>query len=147
MGDNLILTDQRKVPLEWKDYNGHMSEWHYLEVFSNATDKLMALIGMNLDYVQKTSLSYFTVETHIRHLDEITVGSDIIVKTLVLEGLGKKLRLFHNLETSDGVLSATGEHMLVHVNLKTRSSCMPQHVVLEKLKNLINSQKEFSKRS
>tara|TARA_S200000501_G_scaffold359490_1_gene385436 strand:- start:413 stop:883 length:471 start_codon:yes stop_codon:yes gene_type:complete len=140
MLENLLSTDNRKVPIEWKDYNGHMSEWHYLEVFSNATDKLMEIIGMSSDYINRTKLSYFTVETHIRHLDEINVGTNINVKTQVLDGEGKKFRIFHFLLKEGGTIAASGEHMLIHVNLKTRASCLPENIILDKIKSIINSQ-------
>ena len=143
MENQLILTDKRTVPKKWKDYNGHMSEWHYLEVFSNSTDKLMEIIGMDLSYIKRTSLSYFTVETHIRHLDEIKVGTEIVVKTQILDGIGKKLRIFHFLENAEGVLAASGEHMLIHVNLNTRSSCYPEDIILENMKKIINAQTEL----
>ena len=60
----------------------------------------------------------------------------IIAKTQVLEASGKKLRLFHKLETDSGILVATGEHMLLHVSLKTRASCLPSKKIAEKLDQL-----------
>ena len=131
--NSLIETVRRQVPQTWTDYNGHMNESNYLEVCSQATDKFMELIGMDINYVQLTKESFFTVETHIRHLNEINEGMVIIVKTQVLEINGKKLRLFHHLQNEEGEIIATGEHMLIHVDLKTRSSSLPNKKIKDKI--------------
>ena len=123
---------RRQVPQSWLDYNGHMNEAHYLEVFSQANDRIMALVGADQAYIDR-GLSFFTVETHIRHLDELHAGEGIRVTTQVLQGSGKRLRVFHRLETDDGRLAATGEHLLIHVNLSLRKSCEPDEPVRSKL--------------
>mgnify|MGYP000243766331 FL=1 len=40
-----LLTYVTKVPKEWADYNGHMTEARYLECFSEATTEMMSIIG------------------------------------------------------------------------------------------------------
>jgi carnitine 3-dehydrogenase len=122
----------RQIPQSWLDYNGHMNEAHYLELFSQGNDRIMALVGSDDDYIGR-GLSFFTVETHIRHLDELHAGDCVRVTTQVLEGAGKKLRVFHRLETTDGRLAATGEHLMVHVNLESRKSCEPEEPVISRL--------------
>jgi carnitine 3-dehydrogenase len=52
--------------------------------------------------------------------------------TQVLEAKGKKLRLFHRLHHGDGRLLATGEHLLIHVSLATRSAAEPAAAVAGK---------------
>ncbi|MBL93692.1 MAG: L-carnitine dehydrogenase [Alphaproteobacteria bacterium MarineAlpha3_Bin5] len=136
----LIQTVERQVPSAWIDCNGHMNEAHYLETFSQATDAFMELIGVDADYLVKKDGSYFTVETHIRHLDEVTEGEIIAVETQVLAGEGKRMHLFHFLKGTDDRLVATGEHMLIHVSLKTRASSLPGLEVLEKLSYYLNLQ-------
>jgi carnitine 3-dehydrogenase len=118
-----ILTLARAVPLDWVDYNGHMTESRYLDAFAFATDRFMELIGCDKAYIAAGG-SYFTAETHLRHLDEARAGTQIKVRTQMLQGQGKKLHLFHVMRAGDRVL-ATGEHFLLHVNLETRRSCPP----------------------
>lgn len=131
-----VVTLERSVPPDWTDYNNHMNEARYLQCFADATDAFMRLIGANADYVAG-GLSYFTVETHIRHLDEAKAQEPIRATTQVIEGAGQKMRLFHRLEHGDrhgdGRLLATGEHMLVHVSLETRAACPPSEAVAAKL--------------
>ncbi len=134
--DKLYQTVNRQIPQTWTDVNGHMNETNYLEVCSQATDKFMEMLGMDVDYIKSTNESFFTVETHICHINEAKEGMRIIAKTQVLEAEGKKLRLFHVLETDNGNIVATGEHMLLHVSLKTRSSSLPSEKISTSLSKL-----------
>ena len=127
-----ILTYITKVPKEWADYNGHMTEARYLECFSEATTEMMSIIGVDGEYILNIG-SYFTVETHIRHLDEVQIGESIKAKTQVIYGENKKLHLFHWLNHEDGRLLATAEHMLIHVDLKTRGASMPNDLVMKRM--------------
>jgi len=118
-----IETVARAVPLDWTDYNGHMNEAKYLQVFGDATDRFMIIVGCDAGYIA-TGGSYFTAETHIRHLDEIHAGQRIRVATICLNGQGKKMHVFHELWQDDR-LCATGEHILIHVSLTTRRPSEP----------------------
>ncbi|NBT31080.1 MAG: carnitine 3-dehydrogenase [Rhodobacteraceae bacterium] len=118
-----FVTVDRAVPLDWTDYNGHMNEARYLQAFGDATDRAMYMVGITPDYLA-TGGSFFTVETHIRHLDEVHAGKKIRVETQCLEGQGKKMHLFHRMFEGDRLL-ATGEHMLIHVSLETRKASVP----------------------
>jgi carnitine 3-dehydrogenase len=119
-----IRTLERQVPADWTDYNNHMNEARYLQCFADASDGMLRMLGVNADYVASTG-SYFTVETHIRHLDEVAALQPIYATTQVLGAKGKKLHLFHRLYHGDGRLLATGEHMLIHVSLDTRKAADP----------------------
>ena len=55
------------MPIDWTDYNGHMNEARYLEIFSAATDRFMQLVGCDAAYVAAGN-SYFTVESHLHHI-------------------------------------------------------------------------------
>ncbi|MFY9211207.1 MAG: carnitine 3-dehydrogenase [Aestuariivita sp.] len=118
-----LLTLDRAVPLDWSDYNGHMTESRYLDAFAQSTDRFMEIIGCDADYIASGG-SYFTAETHIRHLDEALAGDRIAVRTQLILGQGKKLHLFHRMYRGD-TLIATGEHFLLHVDLKTRRPTPP----------------------
>ena len=53
-GDELITFDGHVDP-DWTDYNGHMTEFRYLDVFSQSTDALLVWIGAGPAYVQSGS--------------------------------------------------------------------------------------------
>ena len=118
------VTLDRQVPVTWVDYNGHMNESHYLTAFSNACDQMLLWAGMDATCVAQGH-SVFTVETHIRHLDEVQIGDRITVRTRVLEGGAKKLHLWQELSVGDR-LCATAEQMLLHVDLSTRRTALPR---------------------
>ena len=127
-----IRTLSRAIPLNWTDYNGHMNEARYLQAFSKATDRFMEIVGCDADYIAGGG-SYFTAETHIRHIDEVNAGMRVYVETLCLSGEGKKMHLFNTLYLEDGRLLATGEHLLIHIDLKERRSSLPSPDVARKL--------------
>ena len=133
------VTLNRQVPQGWTDYNGHMNETHYLEAGSKATDRFMELIGADSAYVTG-GLSYFTVENHVRYLDEVLAGDQVRAETRLLNGEGKKLHLFHTLTRGDGTEVATVESFLLHVDLGTRKSCLPGDAVSEALATITKAQ-------
>jgi carnitine 3-dehydrogenase len=136
-----VLTVERSVPLDWTDYNGHMNEAKYLQAFGDATDRFMELIGCDAAYIA-TGGSYFTAETHIRHIDEALAGTVISVKTRVLAGAGKKMHLWH--EMYDGArLLSTGEHFLLHVSLETRRPSDPSPQIDAALQRFARAQADL----
>ena len=128
----LPVTVDRWVPHSWADYNGHMNEAHYLELFGQASDRMMELIGCDAAYIA-AGHSYFTVETHLCHMAEIRTGQRVACRTQLLAGDGRKLHLFHRLEMPDGTLAATGEHLLLHVDLTTRRTAPAPPEVAERI--------------
>jgi carnitine 3-dehydrogenase len=130
-----IVTVSRAIPLDWTDYNGHMNEARYLQAFGDATDRMMELVGCDADYIA-TGGSYFTAETHIRHLDEVHAGAKIHIETQILAGAGKKMHLFHAMFEGERML-ATGEHMLIHVSLETRRASEPSAAIAKALATVV----------
>ncbi|MGF1621886.1 MAG: carnitine 3-dehydrogenase [Rhodomicrobiaceae bacterium] len=124
-----IRTVARSVPVDWTDYNGHMNESRYGQVFCDAADRILALIGAGPEYIA-SGFSFFTVETRISFRRETHHGDRIHVDTVVSEGAGKKLRLHHVMRDaeSDTVL-AMGEQLLIHVSLSTRRACEPASAI------------------
>ena len=123
------LTIATPVQPEWIDYNDHLTEWAYLKLFGDATDVVLARIGAGPDYVA-SGFSFYTVETHIRHLGQARLGQKVEVRTRVLSSDGKRLHLFHEMTNLDSATPiATAEHMLVHVDAKAEKSApAPQHI-------------------
>ena len=134
-----VVTVDRAVPLDWTDYNGHMNEARYLQAFGDATDRLMLMVGCTAEYISSGG-SYFTAETHIRHIDEVHAGKRIHVETQVILGEGKKMHLFHRMYEGDR-LCATGEHMLIHVSLETRKASVPAPQVAAALEKIAAAHK------
>lgn len=110
---------QRLRP-EWIDYNGHLSEAYYVLVFGFATDALMDRVGLDTAYRERTGCSLYTVEAHVRYLDEVGADTEVEVLTRVI-GPGtdrpgaKKVRICHEMRV-EGALAATEELMALHVD-------------------------------
>ena len=125
------------VPSEWIDYNGHMTEHCYLEVFGKATDAFLGFIGMDDAYLAR-GFSFYTVETHMMHHGQAREGDRLHVKTQVLSADGKRLRLFHAmLRARDGVTVATAEQMLLHVDSKADRACTPPPEMAQRLQSAV----------
>jgi carnitine 3-dehydrogenase len=113
---NGLLVHRAVVLPEWVDYNGHAHESRLVQVFGDATDALLAAIGIDAQYLAAGG-SYYTVETHLSLLREVLAGQSLRVTTQVLGSDDKRLHVFHSLYRDDDVaLLATAEQMLVHVD-------------------------------
>ena len=122
-----------RVSPEWIDYNGHMTEHRYLQVFSEATDALLAHLGADAAYVA-AGHSYYTAETHLRHLAQAWVDEAVAVSTQIVSADAKRLHLFHALHRpADGALLATAEQMLLHVDTASGQSCPAEGDVLTRV--------------
>ena len=119
------LTWAEDVRPEWIDYNGHLSEAYYVVVFGHATDATMATLGMTPEHIVVTRTSLFTVEAHVRYLDQVPPGAHLSVRTSVIGVTDKLLWLWHEM-WSEGRLRATEEVLLVHVDTTAgRASAFP----------------------
>ncbi|MBP0482868.1 carnitine 3-dehydrogenase [Sagittula salina] len=136
LGDGVpLVAVRRTVPVDWADVNGHMNEGRYGQVFSDASEALMAHVGADRAYID-AGMSYFTAETNMKYLAETLVGESFYVETRVMFGEGKKLRLWHEMKRADGTLLATCDQFLLHVSLETRRSCAPLPEVAEAVERL-----------
>ncbi|XKM38828.1 carnitine 3-dehydrogenase (plasmid) [Rhizobium ruizarguesonis] len=125
---------ETKVGPAWVDYNGHMTEHRYLQVFGDTSDALLRLIGVDLAYVE-AGQSYYTVETHIRHLGEAKLGQAIHSTCQMLDVDEKRLHVFHTLyDTATGGALATAEHMLLHVDSKAGKAIPAPTDIIDKAK-------------
>lgn len=104
------------VDPSWIDYNGHLTEARYLQAFAEATDVLLARLGIDADYLAGGASAY-TVETHIRHVREVRGLEPIAVDTQILGADEKRLHVFHVMRHgTGGETLATAEQMLLHVD-------------------------------
>ena len=123
-----------KVSAAWVDYNGHMTEHRYLQVFGDTSDGVLRLIGVDLEYV-RDGHSYYTVETHIRNLGEAKLGEALYSTCQILSSDEKRLHIFstiYNAATNESV--ATAEQMMLHVDSKAGKAVAAPETVLSKLR-------------
>ena len=68
----------------WLDLYGHMNEAYYLVPFSNTTWIMQDHFGIGSDYFDSTGCALYTVETHLRYLNDVRAPASMDIETLVL---------------------------------------------------------------
>jgi acyl-CoA thioester hydrolase len=119
-------TWREPVQDDWIDYNGHLSEAYYVLVLGHATDAVMDAVGLGPSYRAAEDASLFTVEAHLRYLDEVSAGSELEVRSSIIGVTAKLLWIWHELWVEDR-LRATEEVLGVHVRAGS-SAPMPADV-------------------
>jgi acyl-CoA thioester hydrolase len=100
---------------DWIDYNGHLSEGYYVVVFGYATDAVMHRVGMTPEYLVATGTSLYSVEAHVRYLDQVPPGSRLEVRSSIIGVTAKLAWLWHEM-WCEGRLRATEEVLMLHVD-------------------------------
>jgi carnitine 3-dehydrogenase len=112
-----------RVRPEWIDYNGHMTESRYLQVFGDALDAFYRSVGVD-DAYRAASRMFFSVESHLMHHAEALVNQSLYVTTQILSVDTKRLHVFHRLyREADQTLLASCEQLLLHVDTSQRKAC------------------------
>jgi carnitine 3-dehydrogenase len=131
---------QLEVRPEWIDYNGHMTDSRYLQVFGDATDAVFRYAGID-DAYRKSGYGLYTVETHMTHQAEARVNEQLYVASRVLEVDDKRVRLFHTLNRrGDGVQLGTCEQLYLHVATAAGKVAPLQATARAKLAGIQSSQ-------
>ncbi|MEQ8664133.1 MAG: thioesterase family protein [Rhodospirillales bacterium] len=113
----------------WLDAYGHLNEGYYLVAFSNATWPLQAHFGVGTDYFDETGCALYTVESHIRYLQEVRAPAMLEIESLILGVEPKKLHIAHVM-TVDSTERATFECLLLHFDTRAGGvTPMPDDVV------------------
>lgn len=142
-GGEALKLHSGHVPAEWIDYNGHMTEHRYLQVFGETTDALLARIGVDPAYLAG-GRSYFTVETHLMHLDEMKLGDAFEASVQILSADAKRLHVFQTLRASeDGRTVATAEQMLLHVDTEAGRAVEADGAVAENVRRLAEAHRSM----
>jgi carnitine 3-dehydrogenase len=103
------------VPADWVDYNGHMSDFRYTQLFGDALDALYRRVGVDGPY-RDAGHMFYTVESHVTHVREAKASEPLRVDTRILHLDDKRLHVFHRVTRgAGGELLATGEQMQLHV--------------------------------
>ncbi|GAB3733343.1 thioesterase family protein [Nocardiopsis nanhaiensis] len=136
---------------EWIDYNGHLSEAYYVLIFGFATDALMDRVGLDTAYRERTGCSLYTVEAHVRYLNEVGADAEVEVRTRVVspgpEKPGaKKARICHEMRV-DGQLVASEELMALHVDQEQGRAVPFPEEVAEALAALAEPAPDYAGRS
>jgi carnitine 3-dehydrogenase len=135
-GSGPLRLHATSVPPDWIDYNGHVHESRYLQLFADANDALLRAIGVDGAYYAEVG-TYFTVETHLFHLRQLEAGDRVEVTTQVLGADEKRLHVFHTvLREGEDAPVAAAEQMLLHVDTGSGRAAPARDGVRESVERL-----------
>ena len=124
------------VRTEWVDYNRHLSDFRYGQIFGDALDVLFRSIGID-EASRSAGRAYYTVENHIKHLGEAKAGEPLYVTAQVLAVDDKRLHLFQRMHRGrDDKLIATAEQMYLHVDTKAAKAAPADPKIRDKLESI-----------
>ena len=131
-----LRVGERIVPTDWVDYNGHTNDSRYFELSSAGVDAFLRFIGVDEAYLQ-SGRSYYTVESHVRFLDESGAGDRVWVDLIVLAHDDKRLHVFTSMyrreQDGNNVPIGTAEHLLLHVDTAAGRTVPADATVLSNL--------------
>ncbi|WP_283176148.1 carnitine 3-dehydrogenase [Gemmobacter sp. 24YEA27] len=133
----LVMAHMQVLP-GWIDYNGHMTESRYYFCNSEVADAFLRLIGAGMDYVE-AGHSYYSAETHIRHLGEAKLGDRLTGTLQIISADEKRFRSFVRILKGDEVV-ATIEQLCLHVDMKAGKTVRAAPEVWAKLKAVAEAQ-------
>ena len=131
--DGQIVAMERVIPADWIDYNGHTNDSRYSQLSSEASDCFFRSIGFTDAYLA-SGRTFYTVESHIRFLDQTHQGDKVKVMVQVASYDDKRIHLWTEILRSDGVVAATGEHLFLHVDTSSGKSSPMDAEMLGKLR-------------
>jgi len=125
-----------RVPAEWVDYNGHVSESRYHQVLADASDALVHYLGVDAAYLARGG-TYFTAESHLSFLNQTRAEDVVEVTSQLLGSDDKRLHVYHRLERpDDGAVLAESEHLLLHVDVQQGRAAPAEPEVLSRVTRL-----------
>ncbi|GAB1362029.1 carnitine 3-dehydrogenase [Rhodobacter sp.] len=132
----LVMAQMQVLP-GWIDYNGHMTESRYYFANSETIDNFLRLIGAGMEYVA-AGHSYYSAETHIRHLGEAKLGDRLRGELQIISADEKRFRSFVRIMKDDECV-ATIEQLCLHVDMKEGKAVAAAPQVWAKLKAIADA--------
>lgn len=105
-----------EVKFAWVDYNGHMGDFAYSIVFSDAITAFMDLIGVDEVYRTSTQRTIYTLDMRIAYLQECHKGQRFYVEQQLLDKDHKRYHTFMRMvDAVSGEVLAVSEQLLMHM--------------------------------
>lgn len=102
-----------QVKSEWVDYNNHMNDAAYAEVFSKALDEMIKKIGLDDAFRKKQQYTMYTLETHVLYRKEALLDEKLDVFVQVLDKDEKRLHVWLEMKNDGQELLAVSEQMIM----------------------------------
>ncbi len=124
------LSNLHEEPLQesWLDAYGHLNEAYYLVPFSNTTWKLQDMFGIGVAYFEETGCALYTLESHLRYVQEVRAPAVMQVHGIILDVVPKLMRIGYSM-TVDGTERATFECNMLHYDTRAgRPTAFPDPI-------------------
>jgi acyl-CoA thioester hydrolase len=142
---DLPITNTKDITEEFIDIMGHMNVMWYTHIFDYGTRNLFASFGFGEDYVRRTGMGSFALESHIRYLAELRQGDTAIVYSRVLDRSEKLIHFMSfMMRKRDGTLAAIVETLGGHADLSQRRVTPFPQEILDKLDPLLAAHQALS---
>jgi acyl-CoA thioesterase FadM len=110
-----------RVPAEWEDMNGHVNVQHYTGMYDRAGSAMMAMLGIDEDWVRRGRVGLFDLEHHVWFIDEVHVGDEVTVHACFTARNAKRAQgVVFLLDETRGRLASALEFLSTAANLDTR---------------------------
>lgn len=112
-----FLSSLHAIEPGWIDYNNHLNMGYYTVLFDRGADEAYATLGFGPDYAEERGMTTYTAEFHIRYLRELKLGDKVRIAFRIIAHDEKRFHSFQEMYHEDGWLAATGESMVLHVDM------------------------------
>ena len=119
-----------RVQPGWIDYNGHMNVGYYVLAFDTALDVPLSALGLGAEDIAELGGSCFTLESHVRYLQELREDAPLRITFQLLDADSKRLHYFMRMHhAEEDYLAATIEEVNIYVDMKERRArAFPENV-------------------
>jgi acyl-CoA thioester hydrolase len=105
------------VKPDWVDYNGHMGDFAYTIVFSEAVAAFMERIGVDAAHRRETGCTLRVSEIRIAFLREFHEGESYEVRLRIIDRQAQSVRLFGQMiDAESGFDAALSDQLLVYAS-------------------------------
>lgn len=140
---NGIVSSTAKVIPEWLDYNNHMNVAYYVAAFDIGIDAFKAVIGVDLDYIEREKKSTVALESHITYQREASLGDELRIDTRILGFDGKRCHIYQEMYR-DEILLSTLESLSISFDTALRRSCPFEAPIAERYRMMFAAQQSIA---
>jgi acyl-CoA thioesterase FadM len=109
-----LVVHEAEVEPTLIDYNGHLTEWAYFRIFSDALTKLIEDIGVGKEHRRETGGTMYSLESRGLFFKEVRSGARLTVTARVLDFDDKRTHMLLDLFNGE-TLCAVYENISLYV--------------------------------
>jgi len=125
-----FMSSLHAIEPDWIDYNNHPNMGYYTVLFDRGADEAYAVLGFGPNYAKERGLTTYTAEFHIRYLRELKLGDKVRIAFRIVDHDEKRFHSYQEMYHEDGWMAATGESMVLHVDMTgPKVAPMPEDIL------------------